>query len=99
MRILASARNAGVAFDLRCEIREALVTFLAEAYPDSLPRFRAELDAPRSAAGRKVVWSASDAADGTTRVTEVSPPTAAGFGTRMVKFAAQDDHGGSVELD
>lgn len=40
VRILVSARNAGNAFDLRCLVREKLVAFLQQDYPDSLPRLR-----------------------------------------------------------
>jgi small-conductance mechanosensitive channel len=43
VRILASASNAGRAFDLRCEIREKLAKFLQENYPQSLPRMRGEV--------------------------------------------------------
>jgi small-conductance mechanosensitive channel len=51
LRALASARDASTAWDLRCEIREKLIHFLQERYPESLPRFRAELpSAPRDAA-------------------------------------------------
>jgi small-conductance mechanosensitive channel len=46
VRILASAADAGTAFDLRCEIRERLIVFIQENYPESLPRFRAELKGP-----------------------------------------------------
>ena len=42
IRILASASNAGRAFDLRCEGREKLIAFLQESYPQALPRLRAE---------------------------------------------------------
>ena len=44
LRALASAPDAGKAWDLRCEVREKLVTFLQKNYPDSLPRVRAVLD-------------------------------------------------------
>ncbi|MGD9948988.1 MAG: mechanosensitive ion channel family protein [Desulfobulbus sp.] len=43
LRMLASADNAGAAWDLRCQIREQMVTFLQEQYPQCLPRIRAEL--------------------------------------------------------
>jgi small-conductance mechanosensitive channel len=43
VRILASAGNAGRAFDLRCEIREQLVDFLQREHPSALPRLRADL--------------------------------------------------------
>jgi small-conductance mechanosensitive channel len=40
IRALISAANAGAAFDLRCEVREALVRYLQQEHPESLPRFR-----------------------------------------------------------
>ena len=40
VRALASAGNAGIAFDLRCEIRERLVEWLQKTHPDALPQFR-----------------------------------------------------------
>ncbi|HUE90436.1 MAG TPA: mechanosensitive ion channel domain-containing protein [Vicinamibacterales bacterium] len=45
IRALASAADASLAWDLRCEIREKLVQFLQRQHPDSLPRMRAELAA------------------------------------------------------
>ncbi len=45
VRILVSARDAPRAWDLRCDVREALVTFLVENHPDALPRVRADLGA------------------------------------------------------
>lgn len=43
VRILVSARNAGRAFDLRCEVREKLIAFLQAEHPGALPRYRTEL--------------------------------------------------------
>jgi small-conductance mechanosensitive channel len=43
VRCLASARNAGMTFDLRCEVREKMIAFLKAEYPDALPRDRANL--------------------------------------------------------
>jgi len=45
IRALASAADASLAWDLRCEIREKLVAFVQQNYPESLPRLRASLDA------------------------------------------------------
>jgi small-conductance mechanosensitive channel len=45
IRALASAADASLAWDLRCEIREKLVAFIQRMYPESLPRFRASLEA------------------------------------------------------
>ena len=43
VRALASARDSSAAWDLRCEVREKLVTYLQENYPESLPRIRADV--------------------------------------------------------
>jgi small-conductance mechanosensitive channel len=42
LRALVSARSAGDAFDLRCDIREQLIAFLQQNYPTALPHARAE---------------------------------------------------------
>lgn len=42
IRILVTARNAGQAFDLRCEVREKLIAFLQSEYPQTLPRVRTQ---------------------------------------------------------
>jgi small-conductance mechanosensitive channel len=43
LRALVSAANAGILWDLRCAVREALIRFLREHYPEHLPRTRAEV--------------------------------------------------------
>lgn len=43
IRFLMSASNSSNAFDLRCDIREAMVSFIQQNYPDSLPKVRATL--------------------------------------------------------
>ena len=40
LRALMSARNGPQAFDLRCYVRENLIKFLQERFPDSLPQGR-----------------------------------------------------------
>ncbi len=40
VRMLASARNGGTAFDLRCEIREKMLAFMRDHCPEALPRDR-----------------------------------------------------------
>lgn len=47
IRALMSARNAGHLWDLRCEIREKLIAFIRDQYPEALPRSR--VDYPREA--------------------------------------------------
>jgi small-conductance mechanosensitive channel len=44
VRVLASAVDAPTSWDLRCEIREALLTFLQQNHPESLPVQRVVLD-------------------------------------------------------
>jgi small-conductance mechanosensitive channel len=43
VRILVSAHSAGTASDLRAEIREKLIDFLQQEYPQALPRSRQEV--------------------------------------------------------
>lgn len=43
IRALMSSRNSGEAFDLRCYVRENLIKFINDNYPESLPRTRAEI--------------------------------------------------------
>jgi small-conductance mechanosensitive channel len=43
LRALMSAPDSSTAWDLRCHVRERLVAFLRERYPESLPRARAEI--------------------------------------------------------
>ena len=40
LRALMSARNSGNLFDLRCYVREQLIHFIKNNYPDSLPKTR-----------------------------------------------------------
>jgi small-conductance mechanosensitive channel len=40
VRVLLSARNASEAFDLRCDVREALLSHLRDDQPAALPRLR-----------------------------------------------------------
>lgn len=43
VRFLMSAADSSTNWDLRCAVREGLVTFIQENYPDQLPRLRARL--------------------------------------------------------
>jgi len=44
LRALMSAADSSAAWELRCEIRERLISYVQEHYPDALPRLRASLD-------------------------------------------------------
>lgn len=43
IRALVSASSAPTAWDLRCEVREKLIAFLQEEYPEALPRTRQQI--------------------------------------------------------
>jgi small-conductance mechanosensitive channel len=64
LRCLMSARSAGQAFDLRCEVREKLIDFLQKDHPEALPRQRSEVavsDGPQAttAKAKKAVRNAA----------------------------------------
>ncbi|MET0136782.1 MAG: mechanosensitive ion channel domain-containing protein [Sphingobium sp.] len=40
VRVLATARDASVSFDLRCDIREAMLAFIRDEMPEAMPRSR-----------------------------------------------------------
>ncbi|WP_185209161.1 mechanosensitive ion channel family protein [Sphingomonas sp. NBWT7] len=40
VRVLATAKDAGTAFDLRCDLREAMLAFIRDEMPEALPRRR-----------------------------------------------------------
>lgn len=46
VRVLVSARNAGAAFDLRCDVREKLIAWIQREVPEALPVRRAEIAMP-----------------------------------------------------
>jgi small-conductance mechanosensitive channel len=56
LRALVSARTAPACWDLRCEVREKLIAFLQQDFPNALPRERAEVEfatlVPAADAGR-----------------------------------------------
>ena len=49
LRVLVSSRDSGRNFDLRCELREALIAHIRTAYPQALPRLRLVEEAAVSA--------------------------------------------------
>jgi small-conductance mechanosensitive channel len=52
IRALVSAVDSGKAWDLRCRVREGLITYLQCHHPQGLPRLRAELNAEPSREGQ-----------------------------------------------
>lgn len=45
IRILCSGKDSPTTWDLRCHVREKMIEFICENYPESLPRIRTELNA------------------------------------------------------
>lgn len=43
IRALVSGRNSSDVFDLRCQVREGLISFIQKNYPECLPKTRAEI--------------------------------------------------------
>lgn len=43
IRALMSAKDSSEAWDLRCYVREKMINFMQEKYPDKLPKIRAEI--------------------------------------------------------
>lgn len=60
VRGLVSARSSPSAWDLRCHVREAMLTWLREEHPEALPRLRAGLEVARDIKDRP--WRPSIAA-------------------------------------
>jgi hypothetical protein len=52
LRALVSAHDAAALWDLRCLVRECLVSYVWEHQPVALPRLRGDLDPPRPDAGQ-----------------------------------------------
>jgi hypothetical protein len=51
LRVLVSARDSSASWDLRCEVREKLVAFLANSFPGALPQRRQQTLAALERAG------------------------------------------------
>lgn len=51
LRILATAKDAAVAFDLRCDIREGMLEYIRTTMPEALPRRRLSMEANGAAGG------------------------------------------------
>ena len=92
LRVLVSSANSGLNWDLRCRVREGLLAFVNERYPQFLPRARAEISAElESSAGELPGWARQargPAASSTAANTEADPLT--GKHGRTAQPAADD---------
>jgi small-conductance mechanosensitive channel len=64
LRGIVSARNAGLNFDLRCEVREKMMAWLRQEHPEWLPRRRARVDLS-DGGGRAIEIAGENAGDPT----------------------------------
>jgi hypothetical protein len=55
IRMLMSASSAPRAFDLRCEVREKMIAYVQERYPEALPRLRTDLRDQRRKSAAKAM--------------------------------------------
>lgn len=53
IRVLCTAANSSIAWDLRCNVREKLIDYIQKNYPDSLPRYRGDWAGNKSLAGSR----------------------------------------------
>ena len=63
LRALVSAPDSGKAWDLRCFVREKLITFLQAEYPHALPRQRIEVERPAAAKAEPAAEDGAKAAE------------------------------------
>jgi small-conductance mechanosensitive channel len=92
LRVLVSSVDSGLNWDLRCRVREGLLDFVNEQYPQYLPRARAEVSAELESSGAELPdlarRSTQQAASSTAAHTEADPVT--GTGARVA--AAAQEH-------
>lgn len=87
VRVLASADDAPTAWDLRCDIREQLLTWLQTEHPQALPRLRADVDTAarttrppgRPSAPPPGGFTAADAAPDPVTTQEAPPEPVTGY--------------------
>jgi len=101
VRILVTAIDAPTLFDLRCYLREELVTWLHQASPQSIPRQRVQLVeaevAPRRRAGQlaapasgdRSLFSGEDAADAK-RGNQFTGPISTLDAAELARYTARD---------
>jgi small-conductance mechanosensitive channel len=92
LRALVSAPDSGLAWDLRCRVREGLLDFIHRHYPEYLPRARAEVSAELETGGEGPLdWvpSSRHAPAGSTAAHTEADPVASRIGRPEKAEAAQ----------
>ncbi|WP_454742991.1 mechanosensitive ion channel family protein [Cupriavidus necator] len=59
IRVLCTAASSGLAWDLRCVVREGLIDFMQREFPQFLPRLRIEGDGPAQHGGARHLHGAA----------------------------------------
>ncbi|MCC8391422.1 mechanosensitive ion channel family protein [Paraburkholderia sp. MMS20-SJTR3] len=93
LRALVSAPDSGLAWDLRCRVREGLVEFIQRHYPECLPRGRAEVSGElEPGSGSPVDWlpRSMQAPAGSTAAHTEADPVATRIGRPEVAEAARN---------
>lgn len=88
LRALVSAQDAAALWDLRCLVRERLVTYVWEHEPTAIPRVRAELDGDRHSADPPAARPPSEP-PGAAEPQPSEPPPVGSPGARV--FSGGDD--------
>ena len=60
LRAIMSTADSGKAWNLRCHVREELIKFLQQRFPESLPKTRAVLEGPRPGGGPRPEETGAD---------------------------------------
>jgi small-conductance mechanosensitive channel len=92
LRALVSSLDSGLNWDLRCRVREGLLGFIQQHYPQYLPRARAEVSAELEASTREQIdWvpRSAQAPAGSTAAHTEADPVASRFGRPGAPEAAQ----------
>ncbi|NML31259.1 mechanosensitive ion channel family protein [Paraburkholderia antibiotica] len=92
LRALVSAPDSGLAWDLRCRVREGLLDFIQRHYPEYLPRARAEVSAELETPGTGPIdWlpRSMQAPAGSTAAHTEADPVATRIGRPGTAEAAQ----------
>ncbi|MGH8778575.1 mechanosensitive ion channel family protein [Paraburkholderia sp.] len=82
LRVLVSSADSGLNWDLRCRVREGLLTFVQTHYPQYLPRARAEVSAELENVPGTLDWLPSHAPASSTAAHTAADPVASRGGPR-----------------
>ena len=99
LRVLVSGIDGPTVWDLRCEIREALVSYLQRAHPEALPTVRVEGTLPgrRVGSGQTPAQHSKSTADGEQASSPIRAGSASGRSPESESTQTQGLFTGSIE--